>query len=109
MNLFVFNRTNLLNLSSPRLTNAELEDCLLILDDVSSSSIIQALDVGCRILVTTDDTAIMNKTNKKVCFVKVCTLYTYFIVSSFFEGNLLHLDESNFLSRFQKVSQKMKR
>lgn len=107
MNLFVFNRTNLLNLSSPRLTNAELEDCLLILDDVSSSSIIQALDVGCRILVTTDDTAIMNKTNKKVCFVKVCTLY--FIVSSFFEGNLLHLDELNFLSRFQKVSRKMKR
>ncbi len=62
-----------------RFKNEELEDSLLVLDDVSSDSVVEAFDIGCKILITTDDKSIMNKTSNGVHYVKVGNRFRQYV------------------------------
>jgi hypothetical protein len=48
-----------------------LREGLLILDDVSSPEVIEAFDVGCKILVTTKDSQVMNSVEGRHHLIKV--------------------------------------
>ncbi|PNF33458.1 hypothetical protein B7P43_G03236 [Cryptotermes secundus] len=52
-------------------TSDALREGLLILDDVSSPEVIEAFDVGCKILVTTKDSWVMKSVEGRQCLVKV--------------------------------------
>jgi len=54
-----------------RFNREEMQHSLLILDDVPSASFVNALDVGCKILITTDNIDIMNDCRKVYKSVKV--------------------------------------
>lgn len=71
-----------------RLRKSESEGCLLVLDDVPSSSFIDALDIGCKILVTTDKKDIMDGTDKTVHQVKVMHLIIRIITKHFHASNV---------------------
>jgi hypothetical protein len=48
-----------------------LREGLLVLDDVSSPKVIEAFDVGCKILVTTKDSKVMNSAEGRHHLIKV--------------------------------------
>lgn len=50
---------------------------LLILDDVSSPEVIAAFDVGCKILVTTKDSAVMQSVQGRYYLMKVRLFYEF--------------------------------
>lgn len=52
-------------------TSDSLREGLLILDDVSSLEIIEAFDVGCKILVTTKDSEVMKSVQGRSHIIKV--------------------------------------
>ena len=58
-------------------TSDTLREGLLILDDVSSPEIIAAFDVGCKILVTTKDTAVMRSVHGRYHLIKVRLFYEF--------------------------------
>jgi apoptotic protease-activating factor len=48
-----------------------LREGLLILDDVSSREVIEAFDIGCKTLVTTKDSLVMNSVEGRHNLIKV--------------------------------------
>ena len=58
-------------------TSETLREGLLILDDVSSSKIIEAFDVGCKILVTTKDITVMQSVQGRSHIIKVRLFYEF--------------------------------
>jgi hypothetical protein len=52
-------------------TSPPLREGLLVLDDVSSPEVIDAFNVGCKILVTTKDSKVMNSVEGRHQLVKV--------------------------------------
>lgn len=52
-------------------TSDALREGLLILDDVSSPEVIEAFDVGCKILVTTKDSWVMKSAEGRQCLIQV--------------------------------------
>ncbi|XP_049805088.1 apoptotic protease-activating factor 1-like [Schistocerca nitens] len=67
-----FQRQELMNLTWFRetlkryYTDKDLREGLLILDDVASSDVIDAFDIGCKILVTTKDLEVMRKVRGRI-------------------------------------------
>jgi len=58
-------------------TSNNLHEGLLILDDVSSAEIIEAFDVGCKILVTTKDSEVMQSVPGRNHIIKVRLFYEF--------------------------------
>jgi len=58
-------------------TSDTLREGLLILDDVSSAEIIEAFDVGCKILVTTKDSEVMRTVQGRYHIIKVRFFYEF--------------------------------
>jgi len=58
-------------------TSDTLREGLLILDDVSSPEVIEAFDVGCKILVTTKDTEVMQSVQGRSHIIKVRLFYEF--------------------------------
>jgi hypothetical protein len=54
-----------------------LREGLLILDDVSSPEVIEAFDVGCKILVTTKDSEVMKSVHGRSHIIKVRMFYEF--------------------------------
>jgi hypothetical protein len=64
-------------------TSRSLREGLLILDDVSSPDVIAAFDVGCKILVTTKDSKVMNRVEGRRHLVKVLRCLCIYIKNNF--------------------------
>lgn len=58
-------------------TSDTLREGLLILDDVSSAKVIEAFDVGCKILVTTKDSEVMQSVQGRYHIIKVRLFYEF--------------------------------
>jgi hypothetical protein len=58
-------------------TTAALREGLLILDDVSSPEVITAFDIGCKILVTTNDSEVMRSVQGRYHLIRVRCFYAF--------------------------------
>ncbi|XP_065223412.1 apoptotic protease-activating factor 1 isoform X2 [Planococcus citri] len=73
-----------------KLSESDFEECLLVLDDVPSSNFIECLNIGCKILVTTDNENIMDsvKATHPIKFLKIAEGFTEEESLGLFKKNL---------------------
>lgn len=64
-------------------TTEAVREGLLILDDVSSPEVIAAFDVGCKILVTTNDSEVMRSVQGRYHLIKVRYFYAFTFKKNF--------------------------